>query len=199
MNREEILSPAAPIRTTWLGRKLGGGLLKLLGWELVGSLPDEKKLIIIATPHTSNLDYIVAMAALQYMGVRVRYMMKSEMVSWPYAPLTWLFVWLGGVPVYRNQKTNIIEQMANWFDTNDNVWLGLAPEGTRSKVEKWKTGFLRIAQAANVPIFIAGLDGSKKQIILDKIVHPKGTIDEQAAELKNYVDAKFIGVNPEKQ
>ena len=76
------------------------------------------------------------------------------------------FVWLGGVPVYRKQKTDIIEQMANWFDSNDNVWLGLAPEGTRSKVENWKTGFLRIAQAADVPIFMAGLDGAKKQIIL---------------------------------
>lgn len=196
MKRENILSPAAPIRTTWLGRKLGGGLLKVLGWELVGKLPDEKKLLIIAAPHTSNWDYIVAMAALQYMGVRVRYMMKSEMMVWPFHHL---FVWLGGVPVYRNEKTDIIEQMADWFKNNDNVWLGLAPEGTRSKVEKWKTGFLRIAEAADVPIFMAGLDGAKKQIVLDKIMSPTGDFQEQAAELKDYVDANFIGVNPKKQ
>ena len=173
-----------------------GGLLKLLGWEIVGKLPDEKKLLIIAAPHTSNWDYIVAMAALQYMGVRVRYMMKSEMMVWPFH---YLFIWLGGVPVYRKQKTDIIEQMANWFDNNDNVWLGLAPEGTRSKVENWKTGFLRIAQAADVPIFIAGLDGAKKQIILDKIVTPTGSFREQATELKDYVDTNFTGVNPKKQ
>ncbi len=196
MNREDILSPSAPIRTTWLGRKLGGGLLKLLGWKIVGKLPDEKKLIIIAAPHTSNWDYIVAMAALQYMGVRVRYMMKSEMMVWPFSLF---FIWLGGVPVYRKQKTDIIEQMAQWFGSNDNVWLGLAPEGTRSKTKKWKTGFLRIAQAADVPIFMAGLDGAKKQIILDKIVSPSGSYREQAAAVKEYVDANFVGVNPKKQ
>lgn len=196
MNRDDILSSAAPIRTTWLGRKLGGGLLKILGWEIVGKLPNEKKLLIIAAPHTSNWDYIVAMAALQYMGVRVRYMMKSEMMVWPFH---YLFVWLGGVPVYRKQKTDIIEQMANWFGKNDNVWLGLAPEGTRSQTKRWKTGFLRIAQAADVPIFMAGLDGANKQIILDKIVTPSGTLREQATELKDYVDTNFTGVNPKKQ
>ncbi len=196
MNRQDILSPSAPIRTTWLGRKLGGGLLKLLGWEIVGKLPDEKKLLIIAAPHTSNWDYIVAMAALQYMGVRVRYMMKSEMMVWPFSLF---FIWLGGVPVYRKQKTDIIEQMSIWFESNENVWLGLAPEGTHSKTKKWKTGFLRIAQAADVPIFMAGLDGAKKQIILDRTVGPSGSYREQAAALKNYVDANFVGVNPNKQ
>ncbi len=196
MIRENILSPSAPIKTSWLGRAIGGLFLKMMGWKLIGKLPDEKKLLIIAAPHTSNWDYIIAMAALQYMGVRVRYMMKSEMMVWPFSLF---FVWLGGVPVYRKQKTDIIEQMTNWFGAQDTAWLGLAPEGTRSKVGRWKTGFLRIAGAANVPIFMAGLDGAKKQIILDKIMIPTGSIREQAAEIKAYVDDNFAGINPKNQ
>ena len=68
----------------------------------------------------------------------------------------------------------------------------------RSKTKKWKTVF-SIAKAANVPIFLAGLDGAKKQIILDKLVSPSGTFHEQAKELKDYVDANFVGINPKNQ
>lgn len=196
MSRDAILSPSAPIKTSWLGRKLGGAVLKVMGWSITGTLPDEKKLIIIAAPHTSNWDYIIAMAALQYMGVRVRYMMKSEMMVWPFY---YLFIWLGGVPVYRKEKTDILEQMRDWFETNENVWLGLAPEGTRSKVDRWKTGFLRIALAADVPIFIAGLDGMKKQIILDKTVQVEGGHQKQVIALKAYIDANFTGIDPKRQ
>lgn len=196
MKREEILSTVTPIKSNWFGRMVGAAVLKCMGWEVVGKLPEEKKLLIIAAPHTSNWDYIVAMAALQYIGVDVRYMMKSEAMIWPFSIL---FKGLGAIPVYRKQKTNIIDQMCDWYAHEDTAWLGIAPEGTRSKVEKWKTGFLRIADAAQVPIFMAGLDGAKKQIILDKIMTPTGSYEEQAAELKAYVDANFIGINPKKQ
>lgn len=196
MHRDDILSSSTPIKTSWLGRAIGGLVLKIMGWEVVGKLPEEKKLLIIAAPHTSNWDYIIAMAGLLYIGVEVRYMMKSEAMVWP---LSLLYKGLGAIPVVRNEKTDIVEQMCDWYAREDNAWLGIAPEGTRSKVEKWKTGFLRIAQAANVPIFLAGLDGSKKQIILDKIVAPSGDFEQQVLQLKDYVDANFIGINPKKQ
>ena len=142
MKRKDILSPNTPRQGGLIGRAIGGAVLRLLGWKLVGQLPDEKKLLIIVAPHTSNWDYIIAMAAKFYLGSQVRYLMKSEINIWPFRSI---LKWSGGVPVYRFEKTDILAQTIDWLDDEDNVWLGMSPEGTRSKIDKWKTGFLRIA------------------------------------------------------
>jgi len=178
-----------------MSRLLGGAVLKLLGWKIVGQFPAQEKLLIIVAPHTSNWDFIIAMAAKFYMGVRVRYLMKSEINIWPCSILKWS----GGVPVYRYEKTDILEQTADWLMGEDNVWLGLSPEGTRRKIEKWKTGFLRIAEQANVPIFVVGLDGANKQIVLDKLVSQNGPYEIQAKWLQDYTNEKFTGIKPQNQ
>ena len=87
--------------------------------------------------------------------------------------------------------------MTEWFRNNDNVWLGLTPEGTRTKVQRFKKGYLRIAKAANVPIFIVGIHGDRKEVILDKIWNCTGkNNDEDNAAIKAYYDANFVGINP---
>lgn len=179
-----------------MSRLLGGAVLKLLGWKIVGQFPAQEKLLIIVAPHTSNWDFIIAMAAKFYMGVRVRYLMKSEINIWPFRSI---LKWSGGVPVYRYEKTDILEQTADWLMGEDNVWLGLSPEGTRRKIEKWKTGFLRIAEQANVPIFVVGLDGANKQIVLDKLFSQNGPYEIQAKWLQDYTNEKFTGIKPQNQ
>jgi len=196
MKREDIISSHMPAQGGPMSRLLGGAVLKLLGWKIVGQFPAQEKLLIIVAPHTSNWDFIIAMAAKFYMGVRVRYLMKSEINIWPFRSI---LKWSGGVPVYRYEKTDILEQTADWLMGEDNVWLGLSPEGTRRKIEKWKTGFLRIAEQANVPIFVVGLDGANKQIVLDKLVSQNGPYEIQAKWLQDYTNEKFTGIKPQNQ
>ncbi|HFB54970.1 MAG TPA: glycerol acyltransferase [Hellea balneolensis] len=200
MKRTDILSPSTPLKTNPVTRALGYVVLKMAGWRIVGTFPDEKKLLIIAAPHTSNWDYILAMAAKLYVGVRVRYLMKKELDVWP---LSILVRGLGGIPVERGTKTDIIEQTCDWLNGQDQAWLGMSPEGTRSKTAHWKTGFLRIAQGANLPIVVVGIDGAKKQLILDKLIPASelrgANIKAKARELKTYCDEKFVAIRPEKQ
>lgn len=169
-------------------------VLKTMGWKVTGAFPPEKKLVFIGAPHTSNWDLIIALAAMQAVGLRCSWMMKKQAFFWP---LGGLFKKLGGVPIDRGAKTDITTQMADWFKTQDKAYLGITPEGTRSKVEMYKKGYLRIAQAANVPVFLVAVDGEKKEVLLDKLWPLTGDIDIDNQNIKAYYDANFKGVRPE--
>jgi len=168
-------------------------ILKMIGWKIIGQLPNEKKVIIIGAPHTSNWDFVIAMASMLSVGLRFSYMMKKEAF---FFPLGGLFKKLGGIPIDRSKKTDVTGQMAEWFEQNDNVMLGITPDGTRKKVHSYRKGYLRIAYAANVPIFMIGLDGKNKHVVLDKIVELSGDLEKDNAMIKAHMD-QFGGVNPE--
>ncbi len=189
-----IVTPATPRMGNAITRWIGETILKMIGWKIIGQLPNEKKVIIIGAPHTSNWDFIIAMASMLSVGLRFSYMMKKEAFFWP---LGWLWKKLGGIPIDRSKKNDVTTQMAEWFEANDNVMLGITPDGTRKKVDRYKKGYLRMSYAANVPIFVIGLDGTNKHVVLDKIIELSGDIDKDNAMVKAYVDANFDGVNSE--
>ncbi len=176
--------------TRWLGKSV----LDIMGWKVTGQLPNVSKCIFIGAPHTSNWDLIIALAAMQRVGLKCSWMMKQEAFFWP---LGGLWKKLGGIPINRSRKTDVTTQIANWFAENDNVWLGLTPEGTRSKVDHFKKGYLRMAYAANVPIFIIGIDGNKKEVILDTLFDLTFDTDIDNRKIKTYYDKKFVGIKAE--
>ena len=191
-----VLSDASPRMGNPITRSIGSFILWAIGWKISGRFPVQKKLIFIGMPHTSNWDFVIAMACMQSVGLKVSYMMKKEAFFWP---LGGFFKYLGGVPIDRSSKQDITSQMVDWFNTHDNVWLGLTPEGTRSKVKHYKKGYLRIAKAAGVPLALVGIDARKKEIVLsDKVWEFTGANnDEDNAAIKAFVDANFHGINPE--
>lgn len=193
-----VVTPSTPRMGSWFMRGLGSFVLWVLGWKITGTLPDEKKLIIVGMPHTSNWDFILAMAAIQSVGLKVSYMMKKEAFFWP---LAGFFKYMGGVPIDRSQKLDVTAQMVEWFNNNENVWLGITPDGTRKKTNRYKKGYLRIAKAANVPIGVIGLNAKTKEVILPDAIweFTAETNDEENKIIKEYVDAHFFGVNPENQ
>ncbi|SIO08713.1 1-acyl-sn-glycerol-3-phosphate acyltransferases [Parasphingorhabdus marina DSM 22363] len=195
---DNILSASSPRMGNRFTRWLGRFILRCIGWKMVGKLPSEKKLIIVGMPHTSNWDFILAMACMQSVGLKVSFMMKREAFRWP---LGTIFKYLGGVPIDRSRQRNVTSQMVNWFDRNENVWLGLTPEGTRSKVRAYKKGYLRISKAAGVPIALIGIDARSKEVVLhEQIWEYTGTNnDEDNAAIKSFVDANFFGINPKNQ
>ncbi len=193
-----VITASTPRMGNAITRAIGSAVLKLMGWKIIGQLPDEKKMIILGAPHTSNWDFIIAMAAIQAVGLKVSYMMKKEAFFWP---LGGFFKWMGGVPIDRSSKNDITFQMVEYFNNNDNVWLGITPEGTRSKVDRFKKGYIRIAKAANVPIALIGIDGVKKHVVLpEKAWKFTGKDnDEDNALVKAFFDENFIGINPKNQ
>lgn len=191
----EFIGPDAPRMGNALTRWIGDILLGAMGWTIVGKLPDRKKAIIIGGPHTSNWDLILAMSSMLSVGLKFSWMMKKQAFFWP---LGGLWKALGGIPIDRGADIDVIGQVAEFFASNDKVWLGLTPEGTRSKVERYKTGYLRMAKAAGVPLFIVGVDGKTKRVVLDRLWEPKGEIEAENAAIKAYVESQFSGVRPDR-
>lgn len=177
--------------TRWLGRTG----LRLMGWRCVGQVPDARQLVIAGGPHTSNWDFVVAMFAILALGVKVSWLGKHTIFRWP---LTGLWLRLGGIPVDRSAATGMVEQAVDSFKTNANQIVALMPEGTRSKVEQWKTGFLRIAKGADVPVLLVGMDYPSKSIYFGDLFTVSDDMEADLARVKAFIQS-FRGKRPAMQ
>ena len=175
-----------PKRNNRLAQIIGRFCLRITGWKFVGDVPNLPHFIIIGGPHTSNWDFILAIAILWTVDLDVSIMGKKE-AFWP--PLGWIMRWLGTFPVDRQAPVGVIDQVAAKFDTHEKFVLGIAPEGTRKKVTRWKTGFYRIAMAANVPIFPITVNFRERTIFFNPILVATGDMDNEIALLRTYFDA----------
>lgn len=169
--------------------------LKLWGWKVVGEVPQTKKLVIIGAPHTSNWDFPIFLSMVGYLGLRVNYLGKHTLFKGPFA---WFFYYLGGIPVDRSsaEARDIVSQVVEEFSKREQIWLGISPEGTRKKVEKWKTGFYRIAQDAGMPIATAFLDKKTKQVGFGPIFQVSGDMEADLKAMRAFF-AKKTGVRAE--
>ena len=173
--------------TRWIGRTI----LTSMRWRVEGKLPNEPKVIVIGGPHTSNWDLILAMSTMLALGLRFSWMMKKEAFFWPLGAL-WRA--LGGIPIDRKAAGSMTQQMADWFNSVETGWLGMTPEGTRSSVRDYKRGYLRISNAAQVPIFIVGIDAPKKRVVLDRIWPTTGNVEADNNAIKTYIDSNYKGI-----
>ena len=134
--------------TRWLGRTI----LRLGGWRMVGAFPDIPRVVLIGAPHSSNWDGIWGFAAKLALGLDLKILGKHQLFRWPFGALMRS---LGIIAVDRNAAHGVVEQAAALLAQSDKFWFGLAPEGTRKPVERWKPGFWKIARTAGVPVLPA--------------------------------------------
>ncbi len=161
----------------WLSRFI---YFKILGWKVVGfsDFDSVKKAVIIAAPHTSWVDFPLGILLRSVIGMKTNFVGKKELFKFPYG---WIFRALGGAPIERQNNENQVEAIAKLFENHDRFRMAMAPEGTRKKVEQWRTGFYYIAKAANVPILMITLDFGKKE---NRISEPFYTTDDKEADFK---------------
>jgi 1-acyl-sn-glycerol-3-phosphate acyltransferase len=174
--------------------RLSRWILNVLGWTVLAELPDVKKYVVVAAPHTSNWDFPLGILVGKALNLQPHWMGKHTLFRWPYG---WFFRAIGGTPIHRDSGKDYITQMADLFEKSDRLVLALAPEGTRSKTDHWKTGFHRISRAANVPIVLAYLDWGHKQAGLGDIFYPSEDIKADFERIREYYKNR-IGKNPEK-
>ena len=172
--------------------RLSKWVLNSLGWTIQAELPDIKKYVVIAAPHTSNWDFPLAILAARAMNLKVHWMGKHTLFRWPYG---WFFRAIGGTPVRREYGQNYINEMADLFERSEQLVLVLAPEGTRGKTDHWKTGFYYIARAANVPILMGYMDFGRKQVGTGGLFYPGEDIDADFARIREFY-ANRQGKNP---
>jgi len=191
------MSEHSPRMGNGLTRAIGSLGLKMIGWKLKGQMPDVPKFVIIGVPHTSNWDAIAATLAMLASGFQYTFLVKKEWFFWPVGPIIKA---LGAFPVNRGKgAANVVDQVVELYNSSDKVCVGFPPEGTRSLVTKYKTGYLRTAYAAKVPVFICAFDGPNKEVVLDRLFPLTGDLKADNDALKAYVDDNWIGVHPERQ
>lgn len=158
---------------------------RLLGWRFEGNIPPGlQKAVIIIAPHTSMLDLLVGMAAYRHFReITGYYLAKRELFR---GPLGYFFRHTGGIPVDRSHPGNLIEEVAALFEGSGPFFLGLAPEGTRSRTERWKSGFYRIALEAQVPILLGFLDFKRKTAGIGEVLYPSGDYAADARIIEDF-------------
>jgi len=165
-----------------------------MGYRLEGEFPNVKKLVFASAPHTSNWDLLLAIATILSTGVQINFMMKKEAFE---NPLGFLFKRIGGIAVDRSNPKRVVVQTLKAFKNNEKMWLAILPEGTRKPVKNWKAGYIRIAHAADVPIFFLGLDARTKTLHLDCLLKAGEDAEKQAEDMRLWAMGKYYGMNPE--
>jgi len=169
-------------------------LYTILGWKLESNFPQGiKKYVVIAAPHTSWQDFPIAILSRMASGTMINFIGKNSLFNGPFG---FFFRGLGGTPVDRSQSNNLVDAIIEIFNSKKEFRLGLSPEGTRKKVDTWKTGFYYIAKGASVPIVMATLDFENKKI---KISKPYYTTDDKEKDFNFFYSfyKNVKGKNPE--
>ncbi len=142
------------------------------GWRCEGVLPLPDKAVVMGAPHTSNWDFLVFVGAMEQLGVDARYIGKASLFRW--GPMARFMRGLGGIPVERTIKNDLVAQVSTEFRRADQMLLVIAPEGTREATTNWRMGFYRIALAAGVPIVPGGPDYGRKAAVFGEPIYPTG-------------------------
>jgi len=166
-----------PRRRNPVLRALGRLYLRSSGWRIRGRVPPEPKFVAIVAPHTSNWDFVVCVAAMFTLDLRIQWFGKDTLFRWP---LGWLLRALGGLPVRRDSAKGVVSEIADSIRAQPRFILALAPEGTRRHVDEWRTGFYHIADRAGVPILPVALDWGEREI---EIGDPVRTAGDPASEI----------------
>jgi 1-acyl-sn-glycerol-3-phosphate acyltransferase len=183
------ISPGIPRWGNSFTRWVGLTVLRLFGWKLDVVLPNRSKMVLIYAPHTSNWDFVFGLAAILALQVRVHWFGKHTIFRPPFRSL---LIKLGGIPIDRSATGGVVHQTTQKFAEKQQLLIGLAPEGTRSLAPKWKSGFYKIAEAAQVPILISYLDYKKKVVSLGPLIEPSGNY---AADLEK-IQSFYRGIAP---
>jgi len=157
--------------------------LQMTGWKPEGVRPDPKKFVLIAAPHTSNWDFPYLLAFAEHFDLRISWMGKHTFFRWPMGILARA---LGGIPVRRHKREDMVTAMARVFDDHEELGLVVPAEGTRSYVEYWKSGFYHIARTAGVPIVMSYLDYSKKTGGFGPPFSPSGDLREDMDTIRAF-------------
>ena len=179
------MSPTSRHPVTFKGSRLARWILKLLGWRLDFEGFPARQGVAIVYPHTSNWDFPIGMLAKWALGIPAHFWGKDSLFSWPVVG-AWMH-WVGGIPIDRSSSKGVVGQMVHVFEQhkqNDQLlWLGLAPEGTRSHTPGWRSGFYQLALGAQVPLALVKLDWGQRRFSVVDFYDLTGHVEQDYAHM----------------
>jgi 1-acyl-sn-glycerol-3-phosphate acyltransferase len=161
--------------------------MRFTGWGFEGQFPDVPRLVIAVAPHTSNWDFVHGAAAMFALDLRLSFIGKHTLFVWPFSAF---LRWMGGIPVDRSAPHGVVGEAVASFRGQPARILVIAPEGTRRKVERLKTGFLHIARGAGVPVLLVGLDYATRTVRIGPLFEVGEDIEAERAK----VEAHFAAI-----
>ena len=164
-------------------KKLSLFFLWVSGWKVEGHAPNNPKHVLILAPHTSNWDLFFILAVLNVLGIKLYWFGKKELFRWP---IGGIFRWLGGLPVARSSRENMVKKTVEIIQSREEITLGVAPEGTRSNSKYWRTGFYHIAHQAQIPIAFAFLDYRRKVGGIGPAINPTGEMEQDMKKIRQF-------------
>ena len=176
-----------------LFQKIAKFFLTITGWKFKGDIPRSDRIILVAGPHTSNWDFLLALAFIFGLNLNVFWIGKHTLFK---NGLSKIMRKLGGIPVDRASPELLMNEVSHIVKKQQGVIIAISPEGTRKKVERLKSGFLRIAKTTNSQILLAGIDFESKLIHLGKLFEPSGNTESDLLNVHNYF-RQFKGKRPE--
>jgi len=188
------LPDQVPARGSHLSRNIFKTLFLAQGWSFDGEFPNLPKAVAIISPHTSNIDAWHGFTALLGLGIKITVFGKHTLFNTPLKPL---LQWIGVVPVNRSIQQGTTQQIIDFINTQEQIWVGMAPEGTRKQGEAIRSGFYRIAVGAEIPIVMFSLDYKNKAIHCLGVFHPTGNYEQDLEQILNQYTGKFSAKNPE--
>lgn len=183
---------STPLLTPTL-RLIAMVILRLMGWTAIGRELHRPKLVLIGAPHTSNWDFPLMLLIVLKLRLNVFWMGKNTLFRFPFGGL---MRWLGGIPIDRSKSNNVVQQVTEEYNKQSELVVLIPPEGTRSKVDRWKTGFYHIARNAGVPILLGYVDAPRKEAGLADFFTPTGDLERDMAAIRAFYADKG-GLKPE--
>lgn len=177
---------STPILTPVL-RFLAILILKLIGWKSRGSEVSVPKYVLIGAPHTSNWDFPLMLLVVLELRLQLFWMGKHTLFPFPFGGL---MKWLGGIPINRAKSHNVVYETVSQFKNNEKFVVLVPPEGTRSRVTEWKTGFYHIANNAGVPILMGYVDAENKEAGFADFFYPTGNLEQDMKEIRSFYAGK---------
>jgi len=151
----------------WLSR----AILRIMGWRVAGEFPEDRKIVAIFAPHTSNWDFLIIYLMVNAFGIQGNFFAKHTLCR---PPLGWFMRSVGAIPVVRRRTENLVDSAVATLAAHDQFYLGLAPEGTRRYTDHWRTGFYHIAERSGARILLLYADYAKKETGLGPLITPMG-------------------------
>jgi 1-acyl-sn-glycerol-3-phosphate acyltransferase len=168
--------------------KISQWILNLFGWHTSGFLPPGiEKAVMIVAPHTSLWDFVIGRLTFAGTGPKLRVLIKKESFVFP---LNLLLKALGGIPVDRGKKNNMVSNVASFFSEYESLVVVITPEGTRRLSRHWKKGFYLIALEAKVPIAVAFIDYRSKTGGVGPLIYPSGDFEKDMAIIYDFYKDK---------
>lgn len=154
-----------------------------IGWRLEGRYPSEiKKKVLIVAPHTSSLDFPIGLLVKLWLNIKATFYAKQELFK---GITGWFLRSIGGRPVDRSKNNNLVGQAVADFARASEHTILITPEGTRKRVDQFKSGFYYIALNAGVPIVPIAFDYEKKVIRIFPTYYVTGDGAEEIAHIRS--------------